>query len=114
VTSVPRVAWAVVYDDPAQVFVATDEFVLTRVLALRVVARALPASLSDRDLNLIRDALLEERWADAVAAWVTATDTRLDAYPDEELWTADTVDEESVSMQVRLSPIFEDPATPGD
>jgi len=28
------VAWAVVYDDPVQVFVATDEFVLTRLLAL--------------------------------------------------------------------------------
>lgn len=34
-----RIAWAVVYDDPAQVFVASDEFVLTRVLALKVVAR---------------------------------------------------------------------------
>jgi len=33
-----RVAWAVVYEDPAQVFVATDEYVLTRLLALKVVA----------------------------------------------------------------------------
>jgi len=111
---VPRVAWAVVYDDPAQVFVATDEFVLTRVLALKVVARSQPASLGDRNLHLIRDALLEERWADAVATWVTATDTRLDAFPDEELWTAEALDEELVALQVRLSPIFEDPAPPGD
>jgi len=112
--SVPRVAWAVVYDDPAQVFVATDEFVLTRLLALKVVARAPATSLGSRDLDLIREALLDERWGDAVALWVTATDTRLDAFPDEELWTAEAVDEELVSLQVRLSPIFEDPAPPGD
>ena len=42
---------------------ATDEFVLTRVLALKVVARAQPTSLGDRDLHLIRVALFEERWA---------------------------------------------------
>ncbi len=112
-TQLPRVAWAVVYDDPAEVFVATDEFVLTRVLALKVVARAQAASLSERHLALVRDALLEERWADAVEAWVTATGTRLDAYPDEELWTAEAVGDELLSMQIRLSPIFEDPPPPG-
>lgn len=57
---------------------------------------------------------LEERWGDAVALWVTATDTRLDAFPDEELWTAEALDEELVTLAVRLSPIFEDPAPPGD
>lgn len=113
-TEVPRVAWAAVYDDPVQVFVASDEFVLTRVLALEVVARAQPSNLGGRALALIRDALLEERWADAVAEWVTATATRLDAYPDEELWTTAAVEEELLSMQVRLRPIFEDPATPGE
>lgn len=108
-----RVAWAVVYEDPAQVFVATDEFVLTRLLALKVVARAHPASLGDRDLHLIRNALLDERWADAVAAWMAATDIRIDAYPDEELWSEAAAEEELMSLQVRLSPIFEDPAPPG-
>jgi len=72
-----------------------------------VVARASAASLGDRDLELIRDAQLEERWGEAVALWVSATDTRLDAFPDEELWTAEAVEEELVSLQVRLSPIFE-------
>lgn len=109
----PRVAWAVVYEDPAQVFVASDEYVLTRLLALKVVARTYPSSLGDGDLALIRQALLEQRWADAVATWVTATDTRIDAYPDEELWTAEAVDEELVSLQIRFSPIFEDPAPSG-
>lgn len=108
-----RIAWAVVYDDPAQVFVASDEFVLTRVLALKVVARVHPNSLGDDDLGRIREALLDERWSEAVAAWMAATDTRIDAFPDEELWTADAVDEELVSLNVRLSPIFEDPAPPG-
>jgi len=37
---------------------------------------------------------------------VTATGTRIDAYPDEELWTAEAVDEELVSLQIRISPIL--------
>ena len=48
-----------------------------------------------------------------MAAWVIATGTGIDVYPDEELWTAEAVEEELVSLQVRLSPIFEDPAPPG-
>ncbi len=107
-----RVAWAVVYDDPAEVFVATDEYVLTRLLALKVVARAQSSSLGDTSLGMIRSALLEERWADAVAAWMAATGTRIDAYPDEQLWSAEAVEEELMSLQVRLSPIFEDPEDP--
>lgn len=94
-------------------FVASDEYVLTRVLALKVVARTYPSSLGAGDLAALRQALLEERWADAVATWVTATGTRIDAYPDEELWTAEAVDEEGVSLEIRFSPIFEDPAVPG-
>jgi hypothetical protein len=105
----PRVAWAVVYDDPAQVYVAEDEYVLTRLLALKVVALTQSSNLGDAALTEIRDALLEERWADAVAAWVSASGVRLDAFPDEELWTAAAVDEDLTSLQIRLSPIFEDP-----
>ncbi len=44
-----------------------------------------------------------------MTAWITATGTRIDAYPDEELWTAEAVEEELLSLQIRLSPIFEDP-----
>ena len=102
-----------VYEDPAQVFVASDEYVLTRLLALKVVARTHPSSLGDADLAVIRQALLEQQWAEAVATWISATDTRIDAYPDEELWTAETVDEEFVPLEIRLSPVFEDPAPPG-
>lgn len=108
------VAWAMVFDeDPPRVFVATDEFVLTRLLALKVVARTHPRSLGEGEVTRIRDALLEERWGDAVTAWVIATGTGMDVYPDEALWTAEAVEEELVSLQVRLSPIFEDPAPPG-
>ena len=108
------VAWAMVFDeDPPRVFVASDEFVLTRALALKVVARADPASLGDGDVARLRSALLEERWVDAVAAWIAATGTGMDVYPDEHLWTAEEVDEELVSLQIRLSPIFEDPTPPG-
>ena len=109
---VPRVAWALIHDDPPDVLVAVDEFVLTRLLALKVVATTSPASLAG-GLEVIRDALLEERWADAVAAWIVATGTAIDVYSDVELWTAEAVEEELVSLQVRLSAIFEDPTPPG-
>ena len=108
------VAWAMVFDEsPPRIFVATDELVLTRLLALKVVARTDPRRLVEGQVTAIRDALLEERWGDAVAAWVIATGIGMDVYPDEALWSADALDEELVSLQVRLSPIFEDPAPPG-
>ena len=100
-------------EDPPRVFVASDEFVLTRVLALKIVAGADPASLGDGEVARIRIALLEERWVDAVATWITATGTGMDVYPDEQLWTAEAVEEELMSLQIRLSPIFEDPTPPG-
>lgn len=108
-----RIAWAVLYDDPAQVFVAEDEVVLTRLLALKVVGQAQPSSLGGGALDRIRDALLDERWGDAVADWVSATGARMDVFPDEELWSAGAVEVELLSMQIRLSPIFEDPASEG-
>ena len=100
-------------EDPPRIFLASDEFVMSRVLALRVVARADPASLVEADVARIRDALLKAQWVDALAAWMTATGNQVDVYSDEDLWTAEDVEEETVGLQVRLSPIFEDPAPPG-
>lgn len=100
-------------EDPPRIFLASDEFVMSRVLALRVVARADPASLAEADVARIRDALLQAQWVDALAAWMTATGIQVDVYSDEDLWTAEDVEEETVGLQVRLSPIFEDPAPPG-
>ena len=77
-----RVAYAVIRGDDPQVFVARDDMVLTRVIALKVIAATPPQSLGSA-LGEIRDALLDERWPDALAAWMDATGEVVDAYPDE-------------------------------
>ena len=37
-----------------------------------------------------------------------ATGEVVDAYPDEEVWTTQHLDEERASMDVRVAPLFED------
>jgi hypothetical protein len=103
-----RVAVAIVGSDPAQVFLATDEAVLSRVLALKVVAYLDPARLSGAALQRIREALLEERWADAVGQWIQATGEAIDAYPDEDVWTESRLDAEVLALEIRLQRIFDD------
>lgn len=101
-------AIGIVRTDPPDVFIAEDEFVLSRVLALKVVATASPGLFSGTALARVRDALLEERWADAVVEWIEASGIAVDAYPDEELWTEAGLDEDTAAMEIRVSRIFED------
>ena len=103
-----RVAVAIVGSDPAQVFLATDEAVLSRVLALKVVARLDPAHLSAGALQRIREALLDERWADAVGEWIQASGETIDAYPDEDVWSESRLDAEVAALEIRLQRIFDD------
>jgi hypothetical protein len=104
-----RIAFAVIRRDPPEVFVAEDEFVLTRLLALNVVATSRPESLPSREVvEDIRTCLLEERWGDAVVRWLECTDEAIDAYPDEEIWTEARLDGERASLEVRMAPLFED------
>jgi hypothetical protein len=104
-----RVAFAVVHSDPPEVYVAEDEHVLSRVLALKLVAQ-LPARevSSSARLNKMRDALLEERWADALVEWITETDTAVDGYPDEQIWRNAQLDLDRASLEIRVSPLFTD------
>jgi hypothetical protein len=104
-----RVAFAVVHSDPPEVFVAEDEHVLSRVLALRLVAQLPAAEVSDSArLRKMRDALLEERWADALLEWITETDTAVDAYPDEDIWRDRRLDLDRASLEIRVAPLFTD------
>jgi len=103
-----RVAVAIVGSDPAQVFLATDEAVLSRVLALKVVARLDPSRLCVGALQRMREALLEERWADAVGEWIQTTGEAIDAYPDEDVWTESRLDAEVAALEIRLQRIFDD------
>jgi hypothetical protein len=42
----------------------------------------------------------------AVAQWMDATGTVVDACPDEEVWTEERLDQDRASFEIRVSPIF--------
>jgi hypothetical protein len=103
-----RVAVAIVHSDPPEVLLASNADVLSRLVALKVVAQTDPRDLDGGALATIRDALLEGRWADAVVAWIEAGNQPVDAYPDEDVWTEARLDEEMASLEIRLQRIFDD------
>jgi len=107
-----RVAVGVLRGEPPQVFLATTDAVLGRLLALRVVAGTDPGDLGGDATREIREALVEERWADAVATWMAATGEVVDGYPEEEIVTEAMLDADRASMEIRLAPIFREPGGP--
>ena len=102
-----RVALGVLRGDVPTVYVAENVEVLGRLLALRLVASTPPSRVRS-GLDEIREALLEERWGDAVFAWMTATDNVVDGYDDEHVWTEGRLDAAYAAFEIRLSPIFQD------
>ena len=107
-----RVAVGVVRGEVPQVFLAENVEVLGRLLALHLVART-PAANVGVSAETIRAALLEERWGDAVLAWMGATDNVVDGYDDEHVWTEERLDRTFADFELRLTPLFQDPPTPG-
>ena len=104
-----RVAVAILREDPPRVFVAKSDHALSRGLALHLVAGTAPQFIADRRaLDSIREALLEERWSDALVAWIEATGAVLDVYPDEEVWSDEPSDPERVGLVIGVAPIFDD------
>ncbi len=101
-----KVAVAVTRDVQAQVLLAENDDVLSRLVALRWVAQTQPSTLGSR-VEAIREALLEERWGDAVYLWIEATGTVVDAHPDEDVWTEEQLDHARASFEIRMAPIFE-------
>ncbi|MBW8826386.1 MAG: hypothetical protein JF603_08565 [Acidobacteria bacterium] len=100
---------AVTRGDPPELLIADSDAVLGRVLALQLVAKTAPEAFgSPGALDEVRQALLDERWADAVVAWMDATGEVVDAYPDETVWSERLVDEEYASVEIRLAPIFDE------
>ena len=99
--------------DIPQVFLAENVEVLARLLALHLVART-PTAKVHRAAGAIREALLEARWVDAVMAWMGATDNVVDGCDHEQVWTEERLDPTFADFELRLSPLFSDPApTPG-
>ena len=102
-------AYAVVHDQPPRVYAAADVDVLQWVIALEVVART-PASTLDRDtVGVLREALLEERWADAVELWMRTSGTLVDVYPvGLRVWTAEAIQSDIANVRLQFTPLFRD------
>jgi hypothetical protein len=103
----PRiVSVAIVNETPPSVFIAEDMDTMNWVLALRLVART-PAQEIPQDLRvLLREALLEERWADAVVLWMEEMELDVDIYASEDLYTARDV--EFAPTELQFTPLFSD------
>ena len=91
-------------------YVAASDAVLSRLLALRLVAATSPSSFGQTgDLEQVREALLDARWADAVLAWMEATGEIVDTFTDEPITLERTLDADFASVEIRLARIFDDP-----
>lgn len=102
-------AYAVVHDDPPQVYAAETVEVLQWVIALEVVARTPAATLSAGTVQTLREALLEERWGDAVELWIRTSDTVIDVYPDGlRVWTTDAIQADIADVRLQFTPLFSD------
>ncbi len=103
----PRiVSVAIVNSDPPSVFIAEDMDTMNWVLALRLVARSRPEDLPGDLCGQLREALLEERWADAVFLWMGEMDLTVDVYASEDMFTARDV--EMAPTELQFTPLFRD------
>ena len=103
------VAYAVVRTEPPQVFLATDVEVLQRVLAVELVARTPPSALDGPERIAIQQALLEERWGDAVVAWIERMGVEVDVYTHLHVFSEEELPADLVGAQLQFAPLFRDP-----
>jgi hypothetical protein len=99
------VAYAVVHDDPPQVFIAEDQDTLNWVLALHLIARTPGRELPERLRDRLRQALRAEQWGEAVELWMQDS-PEVDVYPSTDLYTAQDV--ELAALELEFTPLFED------
>jgi hypothetical protein len=100
------VACAVVREDPPRVFVAEDLETLNWVLACQLVATTPGSELPPGERAALRQALREERWGDAVFAFIARTGTAVDVYESTELHAPP---EAAVGpLELQLTPLFAD------
>lgn len=108
-TTPGHLAIAVTREDPPRVFVAADEEALGWNLAVELVASEDPSVFVGKQLEAVREALLHERWADALALWMQATNTGVDVYPDEAVALQAPVEKQQALVEIRLGRVFSDP-----
>ena len=103
----PRVTYAVIHSNglfDQEVLIAADEDSLGEALALEVISQTSPALLG-HNLGEIQSALMERRWADALVAWMDATGSSVDVFPDEPIRSS-SLDEQTVELELKLTPVF--------
>lgn len=106
-----RIAYAIIHSgDSPEVFVAQDEEVLQRVIALEVVAASDPVQLGI-SAERLRELLIAEEWGFAIQEWMAATGTVIDLYPDESIWLASNIPEDRIALELELgeSRLFRNP-----
>jgi hypothetical protein len=103
-----QLAYAIVRDDPPEVFVADDLDVLHWVLAVHLVAQTQAASLRPDQVETLREALTEERWGDAVVEWIGITGIPVDVYSGLHLWTSGEITPDTVLHELEFTPLFRD------
>lgn len=101
------VATAVVHAEPPLIYLADDLDTLHRVLALEVVART-EGTLLNGKAEEIRDALLSERWGDAVVSWIRETGTGIDVYSNNNVYTDDDMPPDLIGAQLQFAALFRD------
>jgi hypothetical protein len=100
-------AVAIVKGDPPQVLLADSAAVMSRLVALHVVAASSPTDFTPDVLEAVRSALLEERWAEAVVTWMAATGTFIDIYEEYvPIWSEWQLTADLAAFEVRLGRIF--------
>ena len=101
-------AYAVRRSDPEQPpLLAEDEETLNKVIALRWIGEWQPAD--PEAAAAVRDALLQERWADAVLGWMKAAGEVLDIFPfGLEIHEARDYPDEEFGLRVQTTPLFRD------
>ncbi len=100
------VACAVVREDPPRVFVAENLATLNWVLACQLVAKTPGSELPEGERDELRLALTEERWGDAVYAYIGRTGIAVDVYESTDFFGP--VDVEVGPLELQLTPLFSD------
>ena len=102
------VAYAVVRFDPPAVYLAEDIDVLQRLLALELVADTDPALLGAEGAGQLREALLDERWGDAVVTWMELSRVAVDVYTFLPVYGSDELPAELIGAQLQFKRLFRD------
>jgi hypothetical protein len=100
------VAYAVVHNDPPSVYLASDIEVLHCVLAFEVVARTNPGRMDEGRCASMRQALLDERWGDAVVEWMSLTNTAIDVYTHLPIYTESDLPDDLIGAQLQFTRLF--------